>query len=163
MSITTKTVTRVAIREAEVVFAQEMADELRTLGKTLQGSVREKMRFDLGAERKNVRRKVTGSMFRKTLTVSGDLPQTLVDEFGRRAGAKMPPWSDGTPLFGWVGRKLSPPANRQRSVSFLVARKIAREGIAPGQPFAKTAEESAQLILDSLDAAINRGLQRLNG
>lgn len=96
---------RLALREAETVFAQEVGAAFTQLGRDLAERVRSKMREDTGAEKRNVRSRVTGSGFRKALVVYGDKAQTHVDEYGRRAGAKMPPWRRGSVLFKWVGRK----------------------------------------------------------
>lgn len=59
-------------------------------------------------------------------------------EFGRRAGAKMPPVAA---LLGWVQRHgLARTPKQARRVAFLVARKIARRGIPP-RPYMATALE----------------------
>lgn len=183
--ITAKTVQRLAIREAEVIFSQEISEELRELGKVLQADVRSKMRHDLGAERKNVKRRVTGSGFRKTLTVSGDLVQTLVDEFGRRKGVKIVKFAKYKPLFGRGGRDAPkqfrkvtfytgmPPSGPGSTLAGWAARKgiknayglalkIARDGIAPGRPFARTQEESLSMVIERLNKAGDRGVKRLN-
>jgi hypothetical protein len=67
-------------------------------------------------------------------------------EFGREPGP-MPPWDYGTPLFNWVGFKLVAEVTAmsknsldfekaQRSLSFLVARKIGIYGTKAQMPFA---------------------------
>jgi len=64
-------------------------------------------------------------------------------EFGRRAGARMPPVDA---LIGWVQRHWHPIAERRRGVSrstlrgeaFILARSIARRGIQP-QPYMQPA------------------------
>ena len=59
-------------------------------------------------------------------------------EFGRRAGAKMPPVDA---LLGWVVRHgLARNPRRARGVAFAIARKIARRGIPP-RPYMATALE----------------------
>lgn len=105
MSVSLRVRKQIALREAEVTFAQEISPALSQLGKTLAERVRSKMREDTGAEKRNVRSKVSGSSFRKVLVVYGDKPQTFVDENGRRAGARIPPYKRGSALFKWVGRK----------------------------------------------------------
>lgn len=74
-----------------------------------------------------------------------------VIEFGRRAGAKMPPWREGSALYDWVklrvrsNHKKETGKNMKRgakgdaeilTAAFLIARKIARDGTAPKYPFA---------------------------
>jgi hypothetical protein len=151
-----------ALREAELVFAQEIRSALQIVKAKLIGDVREKMREDTGAEKRNVKGKVSGSLFRLTLEIYGDKPQTLVDEFGRKPGAKMPPFKKGSLLFGWVGRKLRPPKNKHASVAFLVASKIARDGIKPNKPFEQTEKESVQFVQTEIDKALNKAVSRLN-
>lgn len=85
------------------VLAEAVRAELSGLGMTLQGEVRRRMRFDLGEEREDVEWNTKSGGF--SLSVSGDKIQTFIDENGRRAGAKMPPWKKGTKLYKWVLRK----------------------------------------------------------
>lgn len=184
----------VARREAETVFEQEIRAELQGVKKRLITGIRSRMREDLGDEKRNVSGKVSGAGYRLSLVVSGDLPQTLVDEYSRPAGSKMPPWGPGTKLFGWVGRHFPLGASslatkkhtskferrtrnrktkvlrtsgqslkaRQASLSFLVARKIARDGIPAKQPFQKTIDAERQSIGQDVENAIARGVDRLN-
>ncbi len=91
--------------DAASVFAEELNSSLNTLGKKLEARVRAKMREDTGKEKRNVKSKVGGSRRSPVLTVSGDTPQTLVDEYGRGAGARPPPSGPGSLLYKWVGRK----------------------------------------------------------
>ncbi|HEX8288040.1 MAG TPA: hypothetical protein VF556_08595 [Pyrinomonadaceae bacterium] len=188
---------QLAIREAEIVFAQEIDTAIDDLKKDIIPSIQAKMREDTGAEKKNVKSKISGSGFRKLLTIYGDKPQTVVDEYGRRAGAKMPPWRKGSPLYKWVGRHI--PIDRenvkktnrlafasrlsdrkrfvagrtrrnirhsieakQESISFLIARKIAKQGIKANRPFARTEKEKLPFIARRLNRAIARGAERLN-
>lgn len=91
-------------RAAKSGFAEAMRPEMAALGFTLQGEVRRRMRKDRGAERENVRFKVLRAGLR--VDISGNKIQTFIDTFGRRAGAKMPPYKRGSQLFGWVGRNI---------------------------------------------------------
>jgi hypothetical protein len=178
---------QLAIREAEIVFAQEIDAAIDDLKKDIIPSVREKMREDTGAEKRNVKSKITGSGFRKRLTIYGDKPQTVVDEYGRRPGAKMPPWRKGSPLYKWAERKglLNKPVlarrsdikavlgkkgieddnrriKRNESISFLIARKIAKKGIKANRPFARTEKEKLPFIVRRLNQAVSKGAKRLN-
>lgn len=192
MSVSLRARARIALREGELVFAQEIRSGLRTLGETLASRVRAKMREDTGEEKKNVRASIKGASFRLTLIVSGDKPQTLVDEYGRKAGAKLPPYKRGSNLYKWAERKgmfagtgraplLASQARalgqiqgrgaaagfnernikRNESTAFLIARKIARDGIPARKPFERTAKESERLIQQKIDESIARGARRL--
>jgi hypothetical protein len=215
--IRTRVTVQLATREAEVVFAQEVRAGLGELGRELTGRIRDKMREDEGREKKNVRPRITGSGYRLRLVVFGDLPQTFVDEYGRRKGTPvvravrmrsprgkeftrrvqsytgLPPYKRGTPLYKWAERHgffsgvgqaplLASQARalgqllgreglaefrgnqvqRNESRAFLLARKIARDGIPARRPFERTAEESQQLIRTSIDESIGKAVERLN-
>lgn len=186
---------QIALRQAELIFAQEIRPALNKLGDELRERVRSRMREDTGREKAGVKKRIRGSSYRLSLEVYGDTPQALVDERGRRAGAKLPPFKRGSALYKWVGRKgladstrglaklsvfkrdlfnqrvsaetITRRANRaanraQEAVAFLVARKIARDGIPARKPFERTKEESHSFIRESCDAAINRAVERLN-
>lgn len=103
--ISTRAKGRLALREAQIVFSQEVRPALDKLGARIISRVRSKMRLSSGRERRNVSDRIRGSSYRLKLVISGDLPQTLVDEEGRRKGAKLAPWKQGSELYAWVGRR----------------------------------------------------------
>lgn len=105
MSVSLRVRKAIALREAEATFAQEVGPAISNLGDELRERVRAKSRKDTGKGRLNVKKRVTGSGYRKRLEISGNLPQHQLDEFGRRPGAGLPPWRRGSLLFKWVGRK----------------------------------------------------------
>lgn len=170
---------QLALREAEIVFAQEVSPALSGLGDELRERVRSKMREDTGEAKRKVKKRVTGSGYRRRLLVTGELPQHVVDEQGRRPGRRfvrlkqmrsktgkeftrkvvlytgMPPSGPGSNLDAWAKR-------RGITNTFLLARKIARDGIAARRPFERTKEESLRFIRDSIDAAIGQAVKRLN-
>lgn len=215
--IRSRATARLAAREAEIVFAQEVRAGLGELGRELVERIRDKMREDEGKEKKNVRPRITGSGYRLRLIVFGDLPQTSVDEYGRRKGTPivrevrmrstrgkeftrrvqsytgLPPYRRGTSLYKWAERHgffsgagqaplLASQARalgqllgrdglsefrgsqvqRNESTAFLLARKIARDGIPARRPFERTAEESQGLIRRSIDESIGKAVERLN-
>ncbi len=78
--------------------------------------------------------------------VASRTPYARYVEFGRRAGGRMPPWREGTSLYRWVAHKLDPPDGQIESVSFLVARAIARRGIPASRMFARAFEQNQSRI-----------------
>ena len=186
---------QLALREAEIALAQEVGPAVTKLGDELVERVRSKMREDTGQGKRRVKKKVTGTGFRKRLSIIGDSPQAFVEEYGRKPGGKLPPFKRGSALFKWVGRKglanssrglaklavykrdlfnkrisektierrATRAANRaQETIAYLVARKIARDGIPARKPFERTRRESEGFIRDTIDAAIDRAVERLN-
>lgn len=207
--VTTRAHARLLLREAEVVFAQEFRPALGKLGTQITSRVRSKMREDRGREKANVRQRVTGSSYRLKLVVYGDLPQTRVDEEGRKPGRPysrlsgqrgrvsytgMPPWRRGSELYAWVGRKgfvgatvldtgrrtarferrtfdrkegqlrtrTQSAQKRQESIAYLIALKIARDGIPARKPFERTAEEARGFTRLTIEAAVRSSLRRLD-
>lgn len=162
--------TKLGVSTLPRAIGQELRPALEHLGRTLQEDVRGGMRKDRGAERRNVKRRVTGTLARRRLLVWGDLAQTRVDEEGRARGARMPPHGKGAPLFAWVGRKglvdriagrKGSRASRQQSAAFVVARGIARKGIPARRPFARALERNRSLIYRTVSAAVNRAGREL--
>jgi hypothetical protein len=77
-------------------------------------------------------------------------------EFGRRAGARMPPVQA---LFGWVQRHFHAPRERVTEATlfaeaFALARAISRRGI-PARPFLVPAYEKNRPQIDALFAAVS--------
>lgn len=51
---------------------------------------------------------------------------------------------------------------RQESIAYLIARKIARDGIKPRKPFERTAEEARGFVRLTIEAAVRSSLKRLD-
>ena len=67
----------------------------------------------------------------------------------------MPPFGPGSQLDRWAKRK-------GITNTFPIGLKIARDGIAPTRPFARTQEESLGMVIERLNKAVERGVARLN-
>lgn len=79
-------------------------------------------------------------------------------EFGRRPGAKFPPLDV---LRVWVERVITPPEEKIDEVTYLVGRKIVREGIKPLRPIGNAFRDNLAWISTQLDQAIEETLARL--
>jgi hypothetical protein len=89
----------------------------------------------------------------------GDEEYPRVMELGRKPGGKMPPLDALEP---WVKRVIRPDEKNLRSVTFLVARKIAKKGIA-AREFMKKAWERSQARVDKyFDDALVRIAERIS-
>lgn len=86
-------------------------------------------------------------------------PYGIVVEMGRTPGAKPPRSSD---LELWVRRKLDVPENKVKSVAFLVARKIGKQGTKAVKMFASSVEEGRGTINHLFDRAAARIIARLS-
>jgi hypothetical protein len=94
--------------------------------------------------------------------VFSDSPHAQAVEFGRRPG-KLPPWSEGSPLHKWVEQKLGVPGERSLSVSFLIARAIARRGTSGQGIFTKALNDSQGAIDERVVLLGARITERLSG
>lgn len=83
-----------------------------------------------------------------------------VVEEGRKAGGKYPP-PDAITL--WVKRKIKPPADELKSVSFLVGRKIAEKGTTGAKMFEKAEKSQRRKVLNIFWRHIDRAEARLSG
>lgn len=172
-------IAQVIRRQSELIFQKEMRAAAQELKQNLIPKVREKMREFEGKEKRNVRGRVIGNGFRLRVEIYGTLPQTFVDENGRKKGKpitktiqrrsktgkifsqtvhtfdNMPPFGKGSALARWAKKK-------GFSNVYLLARKIARDGIKPGRPFARTKAENRKLAKRVLARAFARANSRLS-
>ncbi len=91
-----------------------------------------------------------------------DSPHARAVEFGRRPGA-MPPWGEGSSLHKWVEQKLGVGGERSVSVSFLIARAIARRGQSGQGIFSKALNDSQGAIEERIGLLGARIAERLSG
>lgn len=89
-------------------------------------------------------------------------PHARAVEFGRRPGV-MPPWGEGSPLHKWVERKLGVGGERSVSVSFLIARAIARRGQSGQGVFSEALNDSQGAIEERIGLLGARIAERLSG
>ena len=95
--------------------------------------------------------------------VASRVPYARYVEFGRRAGGRMPPWREGSSLYRWVAHKLGPPDGYTESVSFLVARAIARRGIPGRRMFARAFEDNQSRIEGRIRELLDDIARRVGG
>lgn len=91
-------------------------------------------------------------------TVGSSQPTAVFAELGTRP--HMPPIEALVP---WVRAVLGVPAKRERSVAFLVARKIARKGTAPKRPLGEAVAATEGRVLRMLEDAAGRVASHLAG
>ncbi len=82
-----------------------------------------------------------------------------VMEFGREKGGKMPPIEAIQP---WVHRVIRPPEDEERSIAFLVARSIAKNGIKPREYMKKGWKKSEELVKKYFGQAMARITEALS-
>lgn len=150
------------IRRATATFSSFLRQTTDETANSLVQSIRSKMREDTGAEKQSIKVTKTKTLLKQKLTISSDAVQALVDEYGRRAGAKMPPFGRGSLLFEWVGRKIAPDAKNQASITFLVARAISVKGIKANRPFGRTFEENRRGIFRDYANAVEKAISVIN-
>ncbi len=91
-------------------------------------------------------------------TVASPMPYALYVEIGTGPRQLMPPFQ---PIYDWVRAKLGLDDAEAMSATFLIRRKIQREG-TPAQPiWARTLEAKQMDVLVKLTLAMNRVLTRL--
>lgn len=86
------------------IYVSEMTSALTRISGRLVNSWKARMRRDTGQEQRNLRAKVTGSVKKLLLQVYATTWQAWIDEYGRKAGATMAPFSEGK-LLRWVARR----------------------------------------------------------
>jgi hypothetical protein len=117
----------------------------------IEASARSNVAYDTGRLAGSITHTITGAGPTLEGRVGPSVRYGASVEFGRRAGARMPPVDA---LMGWVGRH---PRGRgtRRQQAFALARSIQRRGIRP-RPFLRPAYRSNR-------AAINRLFARAGG
>lgn len=90
--------------------------------------------------------------------VSSSQPSAIAVELGTKP--HMPPVDAIVP---WVRAVLGVPAKRERSVAFLVARKIARKGTKAQEPFAQAIAATESQVLRMFEDAAGRVAAHLAG
>lgn len=77
-------------------------------------------------------------------------------EFGRKPGG-FPPWQENSGLYRWVKNKLGIVGKMTKTVAFLIARKIAKEGFEK-HPYLKPAHDSE---INKFETAIKKIMKRV--
>ncbi len=132
-------------------FFDSLEPAMRDVTTRLQETIRQRVRRDTGALRRNIQTSVERSPSRGS--VFGTLPQTFVEEMGRRRGARWPPRGA---LTGWLKRH-NIPVSRE----WLVRRAISRKGIAARHTFEETLDEQAADIKERLMSAMQQMVESL--
>jgi hypothetical protein len=124
--------------------------------KTVEGNVKPHVPVFQGTLRNSIGSEVQGSAPKIIGIVGSTLSSEVypaVMEFGRSAGAKMPPPSA---LERWVQLVLQVPAKDAPGVAFVVARSIAKKGIEGKRFMQKGFNESVPRIKDFFARALHR-------
>ncbi len=95
--------------------------------------------------------------------VASHAPYADAVEFGRRAGAPMPPWQKGSPLHMWVVQRLEAGGGDFESAAFLVARAIADRGTRGRYMFARAFEENRSRIERRFEELVAQIAERIDG
>lgn len=150
------------LAQAEAIFNRTFRGAGEAVQNKLVESIRSKMREDTGEGKRSVKVTVTGGFLNRQVKISSDKPQVLVDEYGRRPGAKMPPFGQGSKLESWVKRKFGGDGKKIRGITFAIARKISKRGIKANKPFERTLNEQRSFIVRAYDAAVNQATRLLS-
>ena len=157
------------IEAGDDILAQEFNRAGLKTARHLQSKIREKARLDTGEERRNTLYKV---LTRKTVTmvsVYNRKIQAFVDETGAIFNGKLPPWREGSKLFGWVERKgfVEPVLGSQtRAIAAFVRAEALRSGASReeakllGRQTVRDAETSRKRQLESTSFLIARAIAR---
>lgn len=89
----------------------------------------------------------------KGVRIFNQAPYASVIEYGRRVGATAPPTSA---LIPWVKRKLGVPDEKARSVAFLVAQAIQRNGIKGKHILENAKMDIYQWLLQEVSVQLGR-------
>ncbi len=98
----------------------------------------------------------TGNSF--SAVIGTPLEYGAVVELGRRPGKRQPPIE---PIALWARRKLGVSDKEARSVGFLIARKIGREGFEGAHMFERTLNELEPWIMEQLAGIAGRVTRRV--
>jgi hypothetical protein len=136
------------------ILNEELDRSLDDLGDKLIDKIRTKMRKDRGHGQRSVKARVTGRGLRKQLTIESKLVQVAIDEEGRRPGAPMPPWRQGSKLASWAQRHgIASP--------YALAKSISKKGVKANRPFARTQKEERSLMTRTVQRGLSRAGDRL--
>lgn len=145
-----------------VITRQETEAVLGVITARLEAEVARRTPTGVGGEaglRGSIHGEVTAAAGTVTGVVGTPLEYGEVVELGRRPGT-FPPRA---PIELWVRRKLGVPAAEARSVSFLVARKIARRGFPGAHMFEKAWKAHERWAMSELQTIASRVARRVNG
>jgi len=134
------------VQEAARIVNAEIVDSIREENAVASG---------------NLLRSVTvGAMTASTegyeMTVGSSSPYASIVEEGRRAGAKAPPVAS---IVEWMTQKGIDPSD---SAAYLIARKIARDGIPAKRVFEKGVKNAEEKLDAPLNAIMDSSLQKNN-
>lgn len=87
------------------------------------------------------------------LIYTGGVPYSGVIEYGRRAGARMPP---AEPITRWAQRRFSIPYDEAKRISFVIRRAIKRRGLLPRHVL--TSEKTQNQLVSAFQEEVLREL-----
>jgi len=118
--------------KAQAVMAEETRSFMNGAVLMFQGAIVPLAPINVGALRQSIQTSVTGTNADITGRVFSPLAYAVPVEEGSR-----PHWPPPGPILLWVTRKLGKTGAEARSVAFLVARKISRQGTPAFKFFAR--------------------------
>jgi len=143
---------------SETVVNEELSAAMHASTQVLRGAIIPKTPVFMGPLRQGTQASVTGTARSIEGRVFNPSSYGMVVELGRTPGKRQPPSSA---LELWVRRKLGVPENRVKSVAFLVARKIGKQGTKAIKMFETSFNESKGTINRLFDRAAARIVERL--
>lgn len=146
-------------RGAEKLVNDELAAAMNASTQLLRGAIIPKTPVFQSHLRQATQASVSGSGRSIEGRVFNPMSYGIPVELGRTPGKKQPPSSA---LELWVRRKLNVPENKVKSVAFLVARKIGKQGTKAVKMFERSFNESKGAINHLFDRAAARIVERLS-
>ena len=128
------------------VVAREFHTAMTASLLLIEASARQNVAYDTGRLAGSITHVINGSGPTLEGRVGPSVRYGASVEFGRRAGARMPPVDA---LMGWVGRHPRPGRGSRRSQAFALARSIQRRGIRP-RPFLRPAYRANRAAINGL-------------
>lgn len=143
------------LNRAPEVMATELRRAMQASLLLVEADARSNASRDTGRLAGSISSSIQGDGLQLVGTVGPSVQYGRFVEFGRRAGARMPPVNA---LIPWVQRHFHAPRERVtattlRSEAYALARSIARRGIPP-QPYLQPAYEHNRDRIDALFAAV---------
>lgn len=154
---------QIALLEREPFISErELLKAMEQSTATLEANIKPLTPIDRGRLRGSIGSEISNEGL---LNIVGRVGPSLADEvypqvmeFGRAPGT-FPPIE---PLQAWVHRVIQPPEHEERSIAYLIARKIFKNGIAPREYMKKGWEKSQSSITRFFTQAVERIAESLS-
>jgi hypothetical protein len=140
---------------AQAVVRDELTKAMQRIVIGGQNASRELAGVDTGSFRNSIVGKVTSATGSVTGQWGSNRSYAPEQEYGRRAGAPMPPQGS---LLGWMGRH-----GLDASLEFVIRRAIARNGIKARHVFSLALDRVKPIVAKELSDGLGRALARIGG